>query len=218
MHYFKKFIYCIVLIGISAAEAGSYEDFFQAVKTDNPHVIQDLLKRGFDPNSVSPDGHHALILAVRSEAVQVAKVLIEAPGTRIETRTAQDESALMLASLKGYLDLCKKLIERDADINKTGWTPLHYAATKGHVDVIKLLLDHHAYPDAESPNKTTPLMMAARYGTPAAVKALLDAGADPTLKNSLGLSALEFATSNVQPDSTELIAAAMRARTPKGAW
>jgi len=39
-----------------------------------------------------------------------------------------------------------------------------------------LLLDEHAYIDAASPNGTTPLMMAAHYGTPSAVKLLLEAG------------------------------------------
>ena len=58
---------------------------------------------------------------------------------------------------------------------------------------MELLLENHAYIDAESPNGTTPLMMAAHYGTPAAVKLLLEAGADPTLKNQLGLTAIDFA-------------------------
>jgi ankyrin repeat protein len=95
---------------------------------------------------------------------------------------------------------------------------LHYAAANGHVDVINLLLEHYAYPDAESPNLTTPLMMAALYGNPESVKALLDGGADPTLKNSLGLTALNFAQQGGQADSIELIAAALRGIRPKGTW
>ena len=99
----------------------------------------------------------------------------------------------MMAALKGHLDLVKKLIDRGADVNKPGWTPLHYAATSGHLAIMELLLEHHAFIDAESPNGTTPLMMAAHYGTPAAVKLLLEAGADPTMKNQLGLTAIDFA-------------------------
>jgi uncharacterized protein len=103
-------------------------------------------------------------------------------------------------------------------VNKTGWTPLHYAATGGHVEIIQILLDEYAYIDAESPNKSTPLMMAAKYGTPAAVKLLLESGADPTLRNELGLSAIDFAQQGNRRDSAEMIAAAIRAAKPKGKW
>ncbi|MCV4600843.1 ankyrin repeat domain-containing protein, partial [Escherichia coli] len=82
---------------------------------------------------------------------------------------------------------CEKLISRGADVNKTGWTPLHYAASQEDVRIVRLLLDHHAYIDAESPNKTTPLMMAARYGSEEIARHLLDEGADPTLRNERGL-------------------------------
>jgi ankyrin repeat protein len=123
-----------------------------------------------------------------------------------------------MAALKGQKEIVRKLIARDADVNKTGRTPLHYAATGGHVEIIQILLDEYAYIDAESPNKSTPLMMAAKYGTPAAVKLLLEAGADPTLRNELGLSAIDFAQQGNRRDSAELIAAAIRATKPKGKW
>jgi ankyrin repeat protein len=124
----------------------------------------------------------------------------------------------MLAAIKGHLELCRLLIERDADVNKTGWTPLHYAASGGKAEVVQLLLDHYAYVDAESPNGTTPLMMAAMYGTTGAVDVLLAAGADPTLKNALGLTALDFASKSKNPNSLERIAQAIRARKPAGNW
>jgi ankyrin repeat protein len=83
---------------------------------------------------------------------------------------------------------------------------------------MELLLDEHAYIDAASPNGTTPLMMAAHYGTPAAVKLLLDGGADPALKNEQGLSAIDFAQRASRSDVAELIAAVIRGRQPKGSW
>jgi uncharacterized protein len=103
-------------------------------------------------------------------------------------------------------------------VNKTGWTPLHYAATAGHVQLISMLLAKYAYIDAESPNKTTPLMMAAHYGTAGAVKLLLEEGADPSLKNDLGLTAIDFAQRANKTDSVEIIAAFIRAQQPKGKW
>ena len=54
---------------------------------------------------------------------------------------------------------------------------------------------------------TTPLMMAAHYGTAKAVKLLLEEGADPRIKNSLGLSALDFALHGDDKLSAEYIQA-----------
>ena len=115
----------------------------------------------------------------------------------------------MLVCLKGNLKLAKLLVSRQADINHPGWTPLHYAATGGHVAIVQLLLDESAYIDAESPNGTTPLMMAARYGNPAVVKLLLEEGADLHLKNQIGLTALDFAKQGNQPGAVKVIEAAI---------
>ena len=216
--YIKFLLQLFVCIGISSAQAGSYEDFFTAIKRDNPGTVQNLLGRGFDPNTLNPQGVHGLLLAVQEPSPKVADVLIRWPGTNVEFRTAKDESPLMLASLRGHLDLVRKLIDRGADVNKTGWAPLHYAATSGHVDIMELLLENHAYIDAESPNGTTPLMMAALYGTPASVKLLLDAGADAALRNQLGMTAIDFANKANRRDSAELIAAARRSLQPRGKW
>jgi len=215
---FKNIVYCIVLIGFSSVHAGSYDDFFVAIRQDDGAAATALLQRGFDPNTVDPTGTPGLILAIKSESVKVAEVLIRWPPTKVEVRNAADESPLMLAALAGDAKMCRMLIERDADVNKTGWTPLHYAATNGHLDVINLLLEENAYIDAASPNGSTPLMMAARYGTPEAVKLLLEAGADPSLVNSLGLSALDFAKQGERPDSAQLISTFVRRINSKGTW
>jgi ankyrin repeat protein len=193
MFYFKYTLYLIVLMWFFPAKAGSYDDFFEALKTDEAQVVAKVLARGFDPNTLSPDGQYPLVLAIRRPSPAVLDLLLRAKGLRAEVRTAKDESPLMLASMAGMVDVCKRLIALDADINKTGWAPLHYAASAGHVEVVKLLLKHSAYIDAESPNKTTPLMMAAMYGNPQSVELLLEEGADASLKNDKGMTALDFA-------------------------
>jgi ankyrin repeat protein len=216
--YFKFTLYLVLVIGVSLARSGSYEDFFVAIKQDDVSAVKGLLTRGFDPNTVDPKGMHGLFLAVREPSPKVAELLIDWPRTNVEWRTPQDESPLMMAALKGHTDLAKKLVARGADVNKTGWTPLHYAATHGHLAIMELLLENHAYIDAESPNGTTPLMMAAHYGTAAAVKLLLDGGADPALKNQLGLSAIDFAHRANRTDAAEMIARSIREKQPKGKW
>lgn len=208
---FRKIIYVYVFTGFFFVYAGSYEDFFQAVTRDDGPAVAALLARGFDPNTLGPDGLTGLFMAARTGSAMVARVLLDAPDTDVEFRNAVDESPLMLAALRGDLPLAQALIARDADVNKPGWTPLHYAASKGQVALISLLLEHHAYIDAESPNGSTPLMMAAGYGSLEATRALLEAGADPTLKNAKGLTALDFAQGFGKTASASLIEAALSA-------
>ena len=217
-NYIRKVFYLIVLIGYSSVYAGSYEDFFKAIKENNAAAVTALLQRGFDVNAVNPSGEHGLLLAFREPHLKVAQALMAWPKVAAESRSAQDESPLMLAALHGLLPECQTLIRLGADVNKPGWAPLHYAATRGHLAVMSLLLDEHAYIDAASPNGTTPLMMAAHYGSPSAVKLLLEADADPTLMNNLGLNAFDFAQRNNQLESAAIISAFIRGRQPKGVW
>lgn len=204
---FKYISYLIVFIGFSLANAGSYEDFFKAIAMDDERTLKSLLQRGFDPNTLNPDHQHPLYLALREPSPKAVKLLLDQPRLQVDSRNLKDETPLMLAALKSQLEVAARLIELKADVNKPGWAPLHYAATSGNVSIIRLLLDNDAYLDAESPNGTTPLMMAAMYGSPAAVKVLLEAGADPTVKNNLGMSALDFANQVNRKDSASLISA-----------
>ena len=216
--YIKYCLYVAVIACFSLAMAGSYDDFFVAIKQDDTNTIRALLQRGFDPNTRNPDGEHALALAIREPSPKVAVLLVETPRVDLDALNQHDESPLMLASLKGQRQLCEQLIAEGAGVNKPGWTPLHYAATHGHVDIMNLLLEQHAYIDAASPNGSTPLMMAAFYGTPAAVKVLLEAGADPLLKNDQGLTAIDFANRAQRTESADLIAAFVRSLQPRGKW
>ena len=202
--------------------AGAYEDFFVAILRDDDAAIAALLRRGFDPNTRDPKGQVGLTIALQNGSSKAFAALLASSQVNVEARIAQDESPLMMAALKGNLEAVKALLARDADVNKTGWAPLHYAASAGsrqHVAIIALLLENHAYIDATSPNGTTPLMMAAQYGSNEAVQLLLDEGADPTLKNQLGLTAADFALRVSRTESADKIAAAIRKRQPnRGRW
>lgn len=203
----------VVVFASLPVSAARIDDFFVAIKRDEPQRLTTLLRQGVDPNSVNAEGQTGLYEALRDGSLAAALVLVNWPKTDVNRLNARGESALMLACLQGHEELAEKIIKRGGDINKTGWTPLHYASTSGHVPLMQRLLGEFAYIDAESPNSTTPLMMAARYGTTPSVKLLIDEGADIFLKNSQGLNALAFAEQGERPDAIELIKTAM-ARKP----
>ena len=214
----RKLFYIIVFTAFGVAQAGSYDDFFNAVRQDNAGKVKELLAKGFDANTTDPKGQNGLYLALMQPSPRSALALIEWSKTDVNKLNPKGESALMLVSLKGNRELAERLIKKGADINKTGWTPLHYAASVDQVAIISLLLENSAYIDAESPNGTTPLMMAAMYGTSVAVSFLLQEGADPGLKNQQGLTALDFAQRGNRPDALNAIAAAIRSKRPSGQW
>jgi ankyrin repeat protein len=177
------------------AVAGAYDDFFHAVKTDDPRTITVLLQRGLDPNMIEPErADTGLILALREGSMKVFDVLLNARGINLEAKARNGDTALMIAAYKGNKSAVQALLARDAEVNRPGWTALHYAAASGSNEIVAMLLDKSAYIDAESPNKTTPIMMAARSGHILTVKLLLDEGADATLKNEQGMTAIDFAT------------------------
>lgn len=206
----------------AGARANAHEDFFAAIVRDDGAALAALLRRGFDANTRDAHGQPGLTLALQNSADNAFATLLAARNIDVQARNAHDESALMLAALKGRLDAVRALLARQADVNKPGWAPLHYAAagtTAQQPAIIALLLEQHAYIDAASPNGSTPLMLAAQYGSAEAVQLLLAEGADPELKNRLGLGAIDFALRAGRKQLAEKIAAAIRERQPKrGAW
>jgi len=204
---FKYFIYLSVFIGFSLSKAGSFEDFFKAIVFDQVPIVANLIYRGMDPNTPTEKGEPALVFAVRSGAPKTVAFLLKQPGIQVDAINAADETALMLAANANDMALANLLIEAGASVNRPNWTALHYAASKGHIAMMRLLIDNDAYIDAESPNGTTPLMMAAYYASPSAVKLMLEEGADPTLKNQDGMTALDLAIAKDKTLSAQYIRA-----------
>ena len=173
--------------------ANTTEDFFKAVQIDDGRGVRALIERGFDPNTNDAAGDSGLIVAIRNDASNVAELLIADPKVDPDRTNASLETPMMLAAYRNRKELVEKLIARGAEVNHKGWTALHYAASVGSVEIVKLLLDSAAYIDAESPNQTTPLMMAARSKQHEVCKLLIEEGADPSLINQRDLAAADFA-------------------------
>ena len=193
MKYIKVLLQLFVVAHFSSAFAGAYEDFFRAVNVDDARTVSGLLARGFDPHTVDENGQVGLYLAFRTGAPKVVSLLLAHPDIKPDLENAAGETPLMMAALRGEVTGMKALIEKGGKVNRSGWTPLHYAASGPSLEALQFLLERGAAIEAPSPNGTTAVMMAARYGSDDATMALVTRGASLVTKNDKGLNAADFA-------------------------
>ena len=220
MKHTNKLIYLFVISSLfvfsSSIAAVSIDELIAAVIRNNGSAVRAQIERGVNPNLRDEKGRTALTLAIHQQAEKTIPVLLQARQIDINATNLAGESPLMLAIISGQDDLARQLIQRGAAVNKHGWTPMHYAATKGNVEMLRLLLARDGYIDTESPHHTTPLMMATHYsGSVEAVKFLLRQGADPWVKNLVGMTALDFARRGGNEDVIREIEWAQRRRKPE---
>lgn len=207
------------------AQASDLDTYARALVSDNASAMVDLIFKGFNPNTLDPKGRPGLVAALQQDSPRVYAVLLKSPGIDVNVASAQGETPLMMACIKGELKTAKVLIERGADINREGWTPLHYAVSTDKPEtlkIIQLLLEGSAYIDASSPNGSTPLMLAAQYSSEDVVDFLIKEGADVVVRNHLGLTAVDFAKKAERPYMVERLNKAVqterRTQPARGAW
>jgi ankyrin repeat protein len=186
------------LFGLSqltiAQTADQITEFTKAAKFDDIAGVQTLLKAGVSPNTLDPKGNPMLIVAIRDKSYKVSDLLLANKAIDVNLTNQTGENPLMIASIEGQLPLVETMVLKNkAQVNKTGWTPLHYACSAGKLSVAEFLVANGAKVNALSPSDTTPLMMAVSAGNELLIKFLLDNGADLTMRNHEGYSAIDVA-------------------------
>ena len=126
---------------------------------------------------------------------------------RITALSSDGFTALHLASFFSHVEMARELIERGADVNATAANPsrvqpLHSAAAGQSTQIIALLLDHGARPDARQHGGWTALHAAAKSGDAEMARALLAHGADPESAADDGQTARSLAAG--RPELMEL--------------
>lgn len=102
------------------------------------------------------------------------------------------DAALIGSTARMAALLAKGLIDMDqADLD--GWTPLMFAAYRGHHQVTKMLLNKGANMSVVADDGRTALLLSAAQGHLAVTKLLVNAGADLEQETSLGSTALHLA-------------------------
>ena len=123
---------------------------------------------------------------------------------------AKERGALHAAVAYGDLVDARELIENGAEVNQTksdddATTPLHAAAAKGNIEMVRLLLKHGADGEAKDDDEHTALHIAASKGHAAVVARLIKAGCVVDEKANHGATALHLAARKGHDDVVEAL-------------
>lgn len=153
--------------------------------------------------------------------VERVKALLTADPQLIDAVSPDGFGPLGFSAFFGHLPLLRELLARGADVhaasrNPMRVQPLHSAAAatdhSAAVEMCRALLEACADPNATQQGGYTPLHEAAATDKLALLALLLAHGADPSLRNDQGQSALDLARARGMSASAEILQGANEAR------
>lgn len=159
-----------------------------AVTTDSHQVVSRLLALGLKVDLPDEFGQTPLMRAFESDAVQSAKVLLDAGASLTAGNSVQDCAVHFARTIPAF----ELLYSRGCDFNVIsgqGLWPLHVAAESGDAALVSFLVEHGARVDLTSTGETA-LHAAVRSDNAEVVRLLLESGANPNAQDVDGWTPL----------------------------
>ena len=161
------------------------------------------IARGADLEVRDGDGRTPLVVATKSRQTAIALRLLEA-GADPNAQDDMRDSAFLYSGAEGLDQILTATLEHGADVastNRFGGTALIPASEHAHVSTVEILIAAGVPLDHVNNLGWTALHEAIVLGTGSAdhvrvVRALLDAGADPTLPDGNGVAPRDLAISH----------------------
>jgi ankyrin repeat protein/GTPase SAR1 family protein len=171
-----------------------------AAANGNHEICSMLMKAGADMHLIEPKrGDTALLLAVRSNHIQVVNALVS-EKVNLEQKNFKGATPLMLAGSVGNKTMTTYLINLTADLESKdvkGWTSVMHASYRGHTHIVKVLLEKKAVIDHVNKDGLTALYLACVGGHDTVVSLLLEHGANPDqAEKNFGVTPLIAAAKN----------------------
>lgn len=149
-------------------------------KTDVCKYLLEELK--LDVDTQDEDGETPLLHAARQGHTETAKYLFE-HGANPAIPSNLGATALHHSAGIGNIELLTYLLSKGAEVDSESdaGTPLIWAAGHGQQEAVKVLLEHHANPNAETEDNITPLLSAVAAGSLTCLDLLIQAGANANI-------------------------------------
>ena len=192
-------------------------EWLAAAKKNDTATLQNLIQKGVSLEARDEHQRTALMLATYANNVEAARLLIRA-GADVNAQDDRLESPLLHAGAYGYLEILEAILAtQKADhlvLNRFGGTALIPACERGHIAVVKTLLNVKNYPINHVNNLGwTGLMEAIVLGSGGKthteiVQLLVDAGADANIPDKEGVTPLQHAKARGLRDIVQILQAA----------